>query len=191
MPLSVWFFIGIIGFLFAAKAIYGLSIAVVLPLTRGALYVSTAQVRVSASLEAVDLKPGQLLVDLGCGDGRVLRTARRRCEVRAEGYELNLLAFCKAHLLSWRYTGIVIHLQNFWGADLSHADVVVCYLFPDVMHRLAQKLEGELKPGATVVSFNFPLPGFTPLRILRPGNRLTNDPIFIYRVKTDSLRRHR
>lgn len=189
IPVSIWIFIGIIGSLFAAKAIYGLSIAVVLPITRGALYVSTARVRVAASLEAIDLKPGQLLVDLGCGDGRVLRSARRRCEVKAEGYELNPLAFCKARLLCWWSAGITIHLQNFWGADLSRADVVFCYLFPDVMHRLARKLGDELKPGATVVSCNFPLPGFTPQRILRPGSTLTNDPIFIYRIPAAALKR--
>ncbi len=186
IPFSIWLFIGIAGFLFTIKALYGISIAVVLPITRGALYVSTARCRVSAFLEIIDLKPGQLLVDLGCGDGRVLRSARRRCQIRAEGYELNLLAFCKARLLSCWYTGITIHLQNFWGADLSRADVVFCYLFPDVMSRLARKLSEELKPGATVVSCNFPLPGFTPQRVLRPGSPLTNDPIFIYRIQAAS-----
>ena len=188
IPVSIGFIIAIIGLLFAAKAIYGLSIAVVLPITRGALYVSTARARVAASLEAIDLKPGQLLVDLGCGDGRVLRSARRRCAVRAEGYELNLLAFCKARLLCWWSTGITIRLQNFWRADLSRADVVFCYLFPDVMPPLAQKLGDELKPGATVVSCNFPLPGFTPERVLRPGNQPANDPIFIYRIPAASKR---
>ena len=186
----VWLFIGIAGLLFIIKALYGISIAVVLPITRGALYVSTARVRIAASLEAIDLKPEQLLVDLGCGDGRVLRSARRRWPIRAEGYELNPLAFCKARLLSWCYAGITIHLQNFWGADLSRADVVFCYLFPDVMSRLARKLSEELKPGATVVSCNFPLPGFTPQRVLRPGSQLTNDPIYIYRIQAAACDHH-
>ena len=190
IPFIIWLFIGIAGFLFAIKALYGISIAVVLPITRGALYVSTARVRVAASLEAIDLKPGQLLVDLGCGDGRVLRSACRLYPIRAEGYELNPLAFCKARLLSWWYRGITIHLQNFWGADLSRADVIFCYLFPDVMSRLAGKLSEELRPGATVVSCNFPLPGFTPQRILRPGSPLTNDPIFIYRIQAASSDHH-
>ena len=99
IPAAIWVVIGIAGFLFVIKVLYGLSIALVLPVTHGALYVSTARVRVGAFLEAVAPEPGQLLVDLGCGDGRVLRSACRRYQVRAEGYELNPLAYLKARLL--------------------------------------------------------------------------------------------
>ncbi len=182
IPFGIWLFIGITGALFAAKAIYGFSIALVLPATRGALYVSTARRRVKAFLDAVDLQPGQRLVDLGCGDGRVLRAACRRCPVRAEGYELNPLAFLKARLLCLGRSRVRVRLKNFWNVDLSSADVVFCYLFPDVMNRLARKIQRELKPGAMVVSCNFPLPGLAPAHILRPGNSLTNDPIYVYRM---------
>ena len=184
LPLEIWLFIGITGALFTAKALYGISIALVLPVTRGALYVSTARVRVRAFLDTVDMRPGQLLVDLGCGDGRVLRAARRRYKIRAEGYELNPLAYLKARLLSVRQSRIRIRMKNFWDADLSHADVVFCYLFPDVMPKLSRKLRKELKPGCFVVSCNFPLPDLSPETILRPGNNLTNDPIFVYRIST-------
>ena len=188
MPTAIWVVIAIAGFVFAIKVLYGLSIALVLPATRGALYVSTARVRVAALLEAVAPEPGQLLVDLGCGDGRVLRYACRRYHVVAEGYELNPLAYLKARLLSVGHVAVTIHRQNFWKADLAAADVVCCYLFPDVMRRLARKLRNELKPGATVVSCNFPLPGFEPDRVLRPGGNLTNDPIFIYRIKSSATK---
>jgi len=55
------------------KITYSLSIALVLPVTGGALYVSTSRVRIAAFMEAVPMNSGQLLLDLGCGDGRVLR----------------------------------------------------------------------------------------------------------------------
>ncbi len=182
MPFAMWVFIGVAGALFAVKALYGISIALVLPVTRGALYVSTSQARIAAFLDAVELQPGQLLVDLGCGDGRVLRSACRRFAIRAEGYELNPLAYLKARLYCLGHPRIRIHLKNFWDTDLSAADVVFCYLFPDVMSQVALKLTQDLKPGATVISCNFPVPGFNPRQILRPGNSLTNDPIFIYRM---------
>ncbi|MDJ0720919.1 MAG: hypothetical protein QNJ04_04780 [Desulfobacterales bacterium] len=183
IPVAIWVLIGIAGLLFAVKVLYGVSIALVLPLTQGALYVSTARTRVAAMLEAVAPEPGQVLVDLGCGDGRVLRCASRRYHVYAQGYELNPLAYLKARLMSLGYADVAIHRRNFWKADLSSADVVCCYLFPDVMSRLAGKLHDELKAGATVVSFNFPLPGFDPDRVLRPGGQRTNDPVYIYRVQ--------
>ena len=71
--------------------------------------------------------------------------------------------------------------MNYWHADLSEADLVFCYLYPDVLKKLSRKLHEELQPGATVISFNFPIPGFTPRRILRPAGALHGDPIFVYR----------
>ena len=181
LPFSLWVFMGVAGSLFLLKALYGLSIALVLPATRGALYVATARRRIAAVLAALDLQPGDRLVDLGCGDGRVLRSAVRRCALRAEGYELNPLAYALARLLCLGKGSITLHRQNFWQADLSAADVVFCYLFPDVMAPLARKLCRELKTGSTVVSCNFPLPGWVPELVLRPGGALINDPVYIYR----------
>ncbi len=96
-------------------------------------------------------------------------------------YELNLLAYIKARLQSAGLDGIRIRREDFWKANLGEADVVFCYLFPDVMERLAEKIRAEIKPGATVVSANFPLPGFTPDRVVRPGKSFA--PIYIYRIK--------
>lgn len=77
VPIGLGIVIGIATVLFVVKAVYGLSIALVLPLTRGALYVSTAKVRVAAGREAIDPAPGLLLLDLGCGDGQLLRSTCR------------------------------------------------------------------------------------------------------------------
>jgi hypothetical protein len=177
----IFTFVVVAGVFFGLKLAYVLCTSVVLPATRGALYVSTSRVRISAFLDAVTMKAGQLLVDIGCGDGRVLRQVRRRYGVRAVGYEVNLLAYVKAKLLCFGRKNIQINWRNFWAVDLSDADVVFCYLFPDVMKDLAAKLESDLKPGAVVVSCNFHLPGFSPERVLRPGNSLHNDPIYVYR----------
>ena len=176
-------FILVAGTLFGFKITYVLCTALVLHRTRGALYVSTSRVRISAFMDAVPMRPGQLLVDIGCGDGRVLRKARNRYGVKAIGYELNLLAYLKAKLLCLGLKDVEIIWRDFWTVDLSDADVVFCYLFPDVMKDLAAKLKSDLTTGAVVVSCNFDLPGFTPDRVLRPGNSLHNDPIYVYRLK--------
>jgi len=181
MHTFIFTFLIIAGVLFGLKLVYVVCTTVVLPATQGALYVSTSRPRISAFLDAVPMRAGQLLVDIGCGDGRVLRQVRRRYKVRAVGYELNLLAYGKAKILCFGRRNIQIKWRNFWTADLSEADVVFCYLFPDVMRDLAAKLKSDLKPGAVVVSCNFHLPGFSPERVLRPGNSLHNDPIYVYR----------
>jgi len=175
-------FILLAGGLFALKMIYALSVALVLPVTRGALYVSTSRKRIGAFLNAVPMQAGQVLMDLGCGDGRVLRSVRNRYGVRAIGYELNLMAYTKARLLCLGMKGIEIRLQNFWKIDLSEADVIFCYLYPDVLQDLCVKLGKELKPGAVVVSCNFALPQWRPDRVLRPEHSLHNDPIYIYKT---------
>jgi SAM-dependent methyltransferase len=186
MPTWIWIFIILAGSLFSLKIAYVLCTALVLPLTQGALYVSTSRVRISAFIEAVPMRAGQLMVDLGCGDGRVLRKAKKRYGVRAIGYEINPLAYLKARLLSIGQNDIEIKCKNFWTADLSKSDVIFCYLYPDVMKKLADKLATGLKPGAVVVSGNFPLPGCVPTQVLRPGHCIHNDPIYIYRMKTSN-----
>ncbi len=171
------------GLLFILKMAYVVCTAWVLPKTRGALYVSTANVRIRAFLDAVHMKPGEILIDLGCGDGRVLRAARSRYHVTTIGYELNPLACLNALIRSFAIRGVDIRRRNFFDADLTNADVVFCYLFPDVMEDLSKKLLKELKPGSIFVSCNFPLPGFEPKKVLRPGGSLHNDPIYIYEFR--------
>ena len=129
------------------------------------------------------LKGKKRILDIGCGDGRVLRKVHNRYGARAIGYEVNPLAYLKAKLLCLGLKDVAVKWRSFWTAELSSADVVFCYLFPDVMRDLAVKLKSELKPGAVVVSCNFDLPGFTPKQILHPGNSLNNDPIYVYRVQ--------
>ena len=179
-------FFALVGVLFAIKMAYVLSTAMVLPFTRGALYVSTSRKRIDALLDEVPMQAGQVLIDLGCGDGRVLRQARRRFGVQAIGYELNPMAYLKAKLLCLGRGGIQLIRRNFLKADLTDADLIFCYLFPDVMHEVAAKLNRELKAGAIIASCNFALPGFTPLRVLRPQGSLHHDPIYIYRMPTVS-----
>ena len=125
---------------------------------------------------------GGLIVHLGCGDGRILRKVYKQYGVKAIGYEMNPLAYVKARILSLGLKSIRIRLRNFWKVNLSNADMIFCYLYPDVMRELSKKLRKELRPGAVVVSFNFALPDWQSARVLRPGNNLHNDPIYIYGV---------
>lgn len=167
--------------LFVVKLVYVVSVAMTVRTTKGALYVSTSYRRIQAVLDEVSLENGQVLIDLGCGDGRALRAARRRFPIFAVGYEINLMAYLKARIYS-AGRGIKIKYRDFWSEPLDAADVICCYLFPDVMAELASKLNAEAKAGAVIVSFNFPMPGFTPVKILRPPGSRHNDPIYFYQM---------
>ena len=128
------------------------------------------------------MKPGQVLVDLGCGDGRVLRRMHRRFDVAAVGYERNLLAYVNARMRCLGRRGITVRFRDFRKADLSGTDVVFFYLFPDVLPALSIKLSRELKPGAVVVSANFAIPNWRPERVLRSGCGRHGDPLYLYKM---------
>lgn len=182
MPLWIIIVLTFIGLLFLLKIIYLLSTMMLLPLTGGALFVPTSPVRIKTIIEALSMDSGEIFMDLGCGHGNVLRYVHRQTGVKAAGFEINPLAFTLAYVSCLFHPRIKIRYRNFWKADLSRADIVFCYLFPDVMGRLGIKLKKELKPGARVVSCNFPLPGWQPVNILKPESTRHNTPVYIYHL---------
>lgn len=181
MPAWVLAVLIAIGGLVAVKLVFTASIVSVFPVTRGAMFHPSAAVRVKTFLDHVPMAAGVLLVDIGCGDGRVLKAAAKRYDVRAVGFEVNPLAYLLALIRTLGMKSVEVKYGDFWKADLREADVVFCYLFPDVMRRLVVKLEAELKPGARVCSCNFPIPGWRPIETLFPESSLHGDPIYLYR----------
>jgi hypothetical protein len=161
MAAWIWIFFILAGGLFALKIVYVLGIALVLPFTRGALYVSTSRAKIAAFIDAVPMSADQNTI----------------------GYEINPVAYLKARLFSLGPNNIKIRRENFWEADLSDADVVFCYLYPDVMKKLAAKFTVDLKPGTVVVSSNFSLPGFIPSKIIRLESSWQNDPMYVYHLR--------
>jgi len=180
--MHAWIYIvfAIVAIVTIAVLLVSLSIIAVSPVTRGAMFHPSARIRVKTAFDHLTMDEDQYLVDVGCGDGRVIREAAKRHGARCRGYEINPLLFAIAWLLSLGRRGVTVRCRNFWNEDLSEADVVFCYLFPDVMGRLAKKLEGELKPGTRVVSCNFPLPGWRPVQTIRPSATMHDDPIYFY-----------
>jgi len=182
MSACIWAILVVVGGLFVCKLFYVCATAGALPVTQGALFTSTASLRIESFLDAVPMNREELFVDLGCGDGRVLRETRRRYGVKAKGFEVNILAYCVARALSFRMKGVDIMWKDFWYVSLEDAGVVFCYLFPDVMKRLAAKLEAELRQGARVVSCNFSIPGWRPIATVCPESARHSDPIYVYRI---------
>lgn len=127
----------------------------------GAPFVPTPPDAAEAMAAAAGLKPGDSVVELGCGDGRLCRLAAAKYGARAVGYELSppvwLLALVRKAL--WR-SPAAIRFGDFRRADLSGADAVFFYLLPESLARLEPKLRAELKPGARAVAYRFPLPGW-------------------------------
>lgn len=121
--------------------------------------------RVRRMLEMANPQPGELLIDLGCGDGRICIEAARRYRVRAIGYEINpwLYAWARLRVLfSGLSSQIRIELGNIHQVDLRKADVVTLFLFQHVNDRLEGKMSEELRTGSRVVSYVWIFKGWKP-----------------------------
>lgn len=138
----------------------------------GAPYLPTKQAQTQAALDLLNLKPGQTLYELGCGDGRVLKQAAQR-GLNVVGYELNPVLVICAWLYTWRYRKQVrIVWGNFWQADLSKADGVFVFLIDRFMVKLDHKLKIQSKKPVKLASFAFKIPGKKPIK--------SRDGIFLY-----------
>jgi hypothetical protein len=131
---------------------------------RGAPYLPVRRRDTAPLLELAELASGHTLIDLGSGDGQLLRAAAAQ-GIRGIGYEINPVLVLISRLVCWRYRHLVtIHLGDFWQTKLPPADVVYVFLLPRYMQRLDQKLEHELTRPTTLVSYIFDIPGRKPIR---------------------------
>lgn len=143
-------------------------------------YAGTPPGQIERILDAIALPAGSRLYDLGCGDGRVVFAAARR-GIQATGFELQPLTCLRAKWRQWRRCPQAdIRWGNFRQANLTDADAVFCFLVAAVMPRVATWLAEHLRPGATVVSYGFPLPGWKTTTIL-DAPKPNGSRVYIYR----------
>ncbi len=136
-------------------------------------YIPTPQDVVDDMLRLVDLRPGDVLYDLGSGDGRIPITAARRYRIRAVGIDIdperineaneNARAGGVAHLVEFRQ-------EDLFAADFRDASVVTLYLFPDLNLKLRPRLLAALRPGTRVVSHRFDMGDWQPDKTLTIGD---------------------
>jgi protein-L-isoaspartate O-methyltransferase len=147
-------------------------------------YVVSPQEIVDRMLELADLKPGEMLYDLGSGDGRVLITAVVRFKAKAVGVEISdtLVDSTNARIrrLGLDNDAQVIH-GNFLDVDLSPANVVTLYLATDANEMLRPNLEKYLKKGSRVVSHEYAMAGWKP-KLVDKGPEGHGHTIYLYEM---------
>ena len=115
---------------------------------------------VGVILELAELKPGEVLYDLGCGDGRIVLAAAKDYGSRAVGVDLNAMLICearnRAEKLGFRDEVRFIEGDMF-DVDLKPADVVIMYLLTSANEKVRPKLESELRLGTRVITHDFPI----------------------------------
>jgi len=130
----------------------------------GAPFLPTLKPKVAIALELINLKPGQTLLELGSGDGRVLKAAARR-GLNAVGYELNPLLVIYSKISTWRYRKQVkVVWGNYWKKSWPPADGIFVFLLQNYMERLDQKITQDCKKGIKLISFAFTIDSRKPTK---------------------------
>lgn len=144
---------------------------------------------VETMLKLADLKAGEKLYDLGCGDGRFLITAVQKYGVKAVGVEINenLAKETTQKIHELNLENMVRIIQgDAMNVDVSDADVIVLYLTTSGNEKLKSKFEKELKPGTRVISHDFEFPGWKPFKTEKISEGKDSWPtqhtIWIYRM---------
>ncbi len=136
-------------------------------------FVPTPQEVVDKMVELAGVKKGDVVYDLGSGDGRIVVTAAKK-GAKAVGFEIDgdLVKQSRDNI---RKAGVQdqaeIRQQDILTVDLSAASVVTMYLLPDVNLQLRPNILSQLKPGSRVVSHAFDMGDWKPDRIERVEGR--------------------
>jgi SAM-dependent methyltransferase len=127
----------------------------------------TPQVVVDRMLAMANVKSTDIVYDLGCGDGRILISAVRTYPCRAVGVELSRDIYdrtCERIKALDLTDQIQIIHGNVLHTDFSPADVVTLYLMTSTNERLRPQMEHYLRPGARVVSHDYEIYGWKPVK---------------------------
>ena len=128
-------------------------------------YFPTPTKVVKAMLELGELQPGELLYDLGSGDGRIVIMAAQTFGARAVGFEIDpkLVHQSRQRLVKRKLTDLAdIEEQDLMTADFSKPDLVTVYLLPASNDKIQPFLEEQMKPGSRIISHDFTFRGWTP-----------------------------
>jgi len=152
-------------------------------------YVPTPQLVVDRMLDLAQVKKGDVVYDLGSGDGRIVVTAAKKYGVRAVGFEIdperikesreNIKKAGVEHLVE-------IRQQDIRTVDLSPANVLTMYLLPDVNLMIRPNIWKQMKPGSRIVSHDFDMGDWKPLKIeqLQDGSSW-NHTLYLWHVEAN------
>ncbi|MEJ2280670.1 MAG: class I SAM-dependent methyltransferase [Candidatus Bathyarchaeota archaeon] len=131
-------------------------------------FVATPISVVRRMLVIAELKPDEILFDLGSGDGRAVIMAASDFGAKSVGVELrddlSKKALTSIQLLEIAEKPQIIQ-RDIFDVDLSSADVVFLYLTTSANERIKPKLESELKSGTRVVSHDYEILGWEPIKV--------------------------
>jgi SAM-dependent methyltransferase len=146
------------------------------PVKKDVPYVPTPEAVVTRMLEMAELRSGDVVYDLGCGDGRIVIAAVQKPGVRGVCVDIDpaRISESRANALKAGVTDRIKFVQgDLFEVPLADATVVTMYLLPDINLRLRPRLLNELRPGTRIVSHAFDMGDWQPeQRVLESGSAI-------------------
>lgn len=150
--------------------------------TPDVVYVGTPYDVVSKMLELAKVKKQDMLYDLGCGDGRMLVLAAKKCGCRGMGYDIDperVLAARENVKRNGVGHLVTIAQQDLFTLDFSHADVLSLYLLPEINTKLLPQFE-KIKPGSRLVFHDYDIEGIEADKTIRVTSNEDNASHTLY-----------
>src|SRR5690606_22364908 len=146
-------------------------------------WVPTPSAVVDAMLKLADVKPTDVVYDLGCGDGIIVATAAQKYGARAVGIDIDpeMVKRARERVQKMGVSDKVeIRNEDLFEADIKEATVVTLYLLQSLNIKLMPKLKQELKPGTRIVSQSFSMgDAWPPERTIDVDGR----PVYLWTIK--------
>ena len=147
---------------------------------------STPEV-IERMLELARVKPGDVVYDIGSGDGAIIIYAAKKYGVKGVGIEIDQDLVTRARTNAYREK--VEHLVEFraqdaFTVDISPATVVTLYMLPEFNAKLRPMMDRQLKPGTRVVSHDYPVEGWAPDRVEAVrGDFVHNHTVLLFEIR--------
>jgi SAM-dependent methyltransferase len=176
------FFTNVAPNIYSTTFFFLIMVPTLMTLINGAPFVPTPMEAVRKMIKLANLKKGDIVYDIGCGDGRMVYVAANEYGANATGLELSPLVYTFARIrkLLWRSKAKIL-FRNFKTQNFRNADVILCYLMPETLEKLRPKLETELKPGSRIISYAFQMASWKEHHKEPKDAERNISPIWIYK----------
>lgn len=181
----------IIALIIIAAATFGYFLWIMWTDQHGAPFVAIDPAIIERMLQLAKVKEGDIVYDLGSGDGRIPIFAALKYNVRSVGIELDFFRvfYSKFLVFIYRLRSRVQFLQrNLFDVNITEASVVTTYLLEKTNKSLENKLSTELKPGTRVVSAGFRFPGWRPL-FVDWDYATPYGPLYLYQIGVSNIKK--
>ncbi len=147
-------------------------------------FVPVADHAVAPLIKELNLNKTSVLIDIGCGNGKVLAAASRQFpDTQMVGIERNIAPYLMACWHTRRFKNVTITRKDFFACDFSQATHLYTYLFPKIMDQLLPQIQHQIRPGTVLVSCDFPFSEKAPIRTVdmeSSGKKTLAKKLYVY-----------